>query len=294
MSSIRTPRQLYTVVYDYEAKEEDELNLEVGEVVEVISKDREISGDEGWWVGRIHHGTVGVFPANYVVFDQNITNRVDEIEEIPFEELTLQKVIGVGAFGRVYSSIWRNKEVAVKVARIDSADDPDNVRNCMESEAGIFSLVSHPNIVALLAVSREEPNMCLVMEYARGGALSKVLATHKNLPPSCVLDWAQQIARGLNHLHSEALMQIIHRDLKSSNSEYLPFSPLFSLFLLIYPFLIVYCQKASGMKKSTEPFFAAPLFLPTPLFCQSNFQSDTFKLDFYSGYFFCLQGLTGP
>eukprot|EP00794_Sanderia_malayensis_P020095 gene20095-22065_t len=213
----KTPRQLYTVVYGYEAKEEDELGLQVGDVVEVLSKDPKISGDEGWWVGRIQHSDCvyhGVFPANYVVFEQTITSHIDDIE---FEELKLENVIGVGAFGRVYRSSWRSREVAVKVARIDAADDPQNVINCMESEAGIFSLVSHANIVALLAVCRKLPNMCLVMEYARGGALNRVLASHKNLPPGCVLDWALQIARGLNHLHNEALMQIIHRDLKSSN-----------------------------------------------------------------------------
>lgn len=221
MSGTNVKRELYTVVYGYVAKEEDEVNLEVGEVVEVISKDREISGDEGWWVGRSIHGNVGVFPANYVVFDQNKTNRVDEIEvaDIEFEELSLKKLIGVGAFGRVYSADWRDSEVAVKLARMDAADDPENVINSMESEAGIFSLVSHQNIVALLAVCRKLPNMCLVMECAQGGALSRVLLNHKNLPPRCVLDWAMQIARGMNHLHNEALVQIIHRDLKSSNSK---------------------------------------------------------------------------
>lgn len=220
--NLRGQRQFFTVLYQYEAKEEDELSLQVGDIVEVIATDREVSGDEGWWVGR-KHGTsnIGVFPANYVAFDATRTDHVDqiEIEEIEFEELNLTKLIGVGAFGRVYSATWRQKEVAVKLARIDAGDEPENVINSIECEAGIFSLVSHPNIVALLAVCRKLPNMCLVMEYARGGALNRVLANHRNLSPQCVLDWALQLARGMNYLHNEALMTIIHRDLKSSNSE---------------------------------------------------------------------------
>ena len=220
---LRGQHQYFTVLYQYEAKEEDELNLQVGDVVEVIATDREVSGDEGWWVGRVQGTTnIGVFPANYVAFDATKTGHADqiEIEEIEFEELNLIKLIGVGAFGRVYSASWRQKEVAVKLARIDAGDEPENVINSMESEAGIFSLVSHPNIVALLAVCRKLPNMCLVMEYARGGALNRVLANHKNLSPQCVLDWALQLARGMNYLHNEALVTIIHRDLKSSNSEF--------------------------------------------------------------------------
>jgi len=218
--NLRGQHQYFTVLYQYEAKEEDELTLQVDDIVEVIATDRAVSGDEGWWVGRIQGtATIGVFPANYVAFDATKTDHVDHIniEEISFEELSLTKLIGVGAFGRVYSATWRSKEVAVKLARIDAGDEPENVINSMESEAGIFSLVSHPNIVALLAVCRKLPNMCLVMEYARGGALNRVLANHRNLSPQCVLDWALQLARGMNYLHNDALVTIIHRDLKSSN-----------------------------------------------------------------------------
>ena len=64
-------------------------------------------------------------------------------------------------------------------------------------------------------------DVCLVMEYARGGALSEVL--HKkgmSLPIDVILDWATQIASGMKYLHHEASPSLIHRDLKSSNSEY--------------------------------------------------------------------------
>lgn len=57
-----------TVIYRYTAKEDDELTLEIGDVVEIVSKDKKASGDEGWWLGRFH-GTeeLGVFPHNYVL-----------------------------------------------------------------------------------------------------------------------------------------------------------------------------------------------------------------------------------
>ncbi len=32
-------------------------------------------------------------------------------------------------------------------------------------------------------------------------------------------DWVVQIAKGMNYLHEEAIVPIIHRDLKSSNSK---------------------------------------------------------------------------
>lgn len=57
------------------------------------------------------------------------------------------------------------------------------------------------------------------MEFARGGPLNRVLSG-KRIPPDILVNWAVQIARGMNYLHDEAIVPIIHRDLKSSNSEY--------------------------------------------------------------------------
>ena len=36
-----------------------------GDLIEVLSKDYKISGDEGWWTGKCN-GKVGVFPCNFV------------------------------------------------------------------------------------------------------------------------------------------------------------------------------------------------------------------------------------
>lgn len=38
-----------------------------------------------------------------------------------------------------------------------------------------------------------------------------------NLPRAVVVDWALQIARGMNYLHNESPTTIVHRDLKSGN-----------------------------------------------------------------------------
>lgn len=59
------PPRLWTAVFDYEASAEDELSLRRGDLVEVLSKDSLVSGDEGWWTGVIAE-RVGIFPCNYV------------------------------------------------------------------------------------------------------------------------------------------------------------------------------------------------------------------------------------
>uniref|UniRef100_A0A3P9DPR6 Mitogen-activated protein kinase kinase kinase n=1 Tax=Maylandia zebra TaxID=106582 RepID=A0A3P9DPR6_9CICH len=221
-------RSLWTAAYDYEASGEDELSLRRGDVVEVLSKDAAISGDEGWWTGKINH-RVGIFPSNYVTYQPaiyrlpatsvstGVPERVPSSPvQIPFSELVLEEIIGVGGFGKVYRGTWKDQEVAVKAARQDPDEDITATAASVKQEAKLFSMLQHPNIIKLEGVCLEEPNLCLVMEYARGGTLNRAL-TGRRIPPHILVNWAVQIARGMHYLHEEAVVPIIHRDLKSSN-----------------------------------------------------------------------------
>uniref|UniRef100_A0A6M2DSG4 mitogen-activated protein kinase kinase kinase n=1 Tax=Xenopsylla cheopis TaxID=163159 RepID=A0A6M2DSG4_XENCH len=211
---------LYTALFDYSAQGEDELSLERGQIVEVLSKDAKISGDEGWWTGKIGD-KVGIFPSNFVAEDDPISD-VNSVmgdihpQEIDFNELQLQEVIGVGGFGKVYRGFWNNQEVAVKAARQDADEDISMTIDSVRQEAKLFWLLKHENIVSLRGVCLQVPNLCLVMEYARGGSLNRILAGRK-IRPDVLVDWAIQVARGMDYLHNGAAISLIHRDLKSSN-----------------------------------------------------------------------------
>ncbi|XP_011685861.1 PREDICTED: mitogen-activated protein kinase kinase kinase 11-like [Wasmannia auropunctata] len=211
---------IFTALFDYVAQGEDELSLQRGETVEVLSKDAKISGDEGWWTGKIR-GKVGIFPANFVAEAESIdrvSSVIDKVQpiEIDFEELQLEEVIGVGGFGKVYRGIWKKREVAVKAARQDAGEEPSATLENVRQEAKLFWLLKHENIVQLEGVCLKMPNTCLVMEYARGGSLNRVLSGRK-IRPDVLVDWAIQIARGMDYLHNKAPISLIHRDLKSSN-----------------------------------------------------------------------------
>ena len=217
-----TSSSLWTALYDYDAQGEDELSLRRGQIVEVLSMDFKISGDEGWWTGKIGD-KVGIFPANFVS-EENISHvSMSMIEgvkptEIDFTELELEEVIGIGGFGKVYRGYWRHQEVAVKAARQDPDEDISVTRDNVLQEAKLFWLLNHENIVSLRGVCLEMPHLCLVLEYARGGSLNRVLAGRK-IRPDVLVNWAIQIARGMNYLHTGAPISLIHRDLKSSNGK---------------------------------------------------------------------------
>jgi mitogen-activated protein kinase kinase kinase 9 len=218
---------MWTAIYDYDAQGEDELRLVKGDVIEVLSKDHKISGDEGWWTGKCKN-KVGVFPCNFVApCDLDFSNLSrdelkvkDELRFFPphisWSELKVEEVIGAGGFGKVYRGYYRGHEVAVKAARRDPDEEPGECKKKVLQEGKLFWLLKHENVVGLLGVCLEEPNLCLVMEYARGGALNRMLGGRK-IRPDVLIDWAIQIARGMNYLHQGAPISIVHRDLKSSN-----------------------------------------------------------------------------
>uniref|UniRef100_A0A8C5GFP6 Mitogen-activated protein kinase kinase kinase n=1 Tax=Gouania willdenowi TaxID=441366 RepID=A0A8C5GFP6_GOUWI len=218
----KNPNPYWTAVFDYEATADEELTLRRGDLLEVLSKDSKVSGDEGWWTGKIQE-KVGIFPSNYVTrgdatsYQQLTAGGVGECPlEINFTELLLEEVIGAGGFGKVYKGVWREEEVAVKAARQDPDEDISVTAESVRQEARLFWMLQHPNIISLRGVCLREPNLCLVMEYARGGALNRALAG-KKVPPRVLVNWAVQIATGMDYLHNQAFVPIIHRDLKSSN-----------------------------------------------------------------------------
>lgn len=100
---------IYTVIYEYLGNGEDELSLQKGQQVQVLSMDSKISGDEGWWTGKIGN-KVGIFPADFVKPIKNTSpltvnekhNSLLIMNNIKFNELILKEVIGIGGFGKVY------------------------------------------------------------------------------------------------------------------------------------------------------------------------------------------------
>ncbi|XP_016962784.1 mitogen-activated protein kinase kinase kinase isoform X2 [Drosophila biarmipes] len=210
---------LWTALYDYEAQGEDELTLRRGEIVVVLSTDSEVSGDVGWWTGKIGD-KVGVFPKDFVTDEDplqlNVSSAIGDIQphEIEYNELEIKEVIGSGGFCKVHRGYYDGEEVAIKIAHQTGEDDMQRMRDNVLQEAKLFWALKHENIAALRGVCLNT-KLCLVMEYARGGSLNRILAG--KIPPDVLVNWAIQIARGMNYLHNEAPMSIIHRDLKSSN-----------------------------------------------------------------------------
>jgi len=88
-------------------------------------------------------------------------------------------------------------------------------------EAKILEKLDHSNIVRFIEVFRSNkpyPTLNIVMEYADGGDLNKLIKMQQKencyFSEDKILDWFCQICLAVKHLHDK---KILHRDLKSGN-----------------------------------------------------------------------------
>jgi hypothetical protein len=139
------------------------------------------------------------------------------------QEIFLQRIIGEGTFGRVWSARWRSASVAVKefvFAQAAVAGKSSMQQEIIEEiigEAGMMAILRHPNVLQLFGCSLTAQAIWIVSELCSLGSLRQVLDNNeKVLPVELRLSIALQVAEGMTYLHNQD-QPIIHRDLKSHN-----------------------------------------------------------------------------
>src|SRR5215831_10220261 len=113
--------------------------------------------------------------------------------------------IGEGGMGAVYRATDTKliRDVAIKMLPESFAGDADRLAR-FQREAQVLASLNHPNIAAIYGIEQG----ALVMELVEGDDL------HGPVPIDTALDYARQIATGLEAAHEKG---IIHRDLKPAN-----------------------------------------------------------------------------
>ncbi|KAK3152573.1 hypothetical protein QOZ80_2BG0160860 [Eleusine coracana subsp. coracana] len=125
--------------------------------------------------------------------------------------------LGEGGFGEVYKGALPNsQQIAVKRLSQNSRQGIGELKN----ELALIAKLQHKNLVRLVGVCLQEEEKLLVYEYMPNTSLDTFLFdTNKRKQ----LDWSKRfniikgIARGLQYLHEDSQLKIIHRDLKASN-----------------------------------------------------------------------------
>ncbi len=125
--------------------------------------------------------------------------------------------LGRGGMGVVYlaEDAKLERKVAIKFLPRHIAGDSEQ-RERFRIEARSAAALNHPNIAHVYAIEEADDDMFMVMEYIAGKELREII--QHTLPQVLdlreVIDFAEQIARGLQVAHQK---DIVHRDIKSAN-----------------------------------------------------------------------------
>lgn len=125
------------------------------------------------------------------------------------------ELIGSGGMSEVYKAKDHklNRYVAVKVLKNEFSDDRNFVSK-FRVEAQSAAGLAHPNIVNVYDVGEDEGIYYIVMEFVEGITLKEYIMNNGRLPADQALDFAMQIASGIEVAHQN---HTIHRDIKPQN-----------------------------------------------------------------------------
>ena len=124
------------------------------------------------------------------------------------------KRLGAGGMGVVYQAedSRLKRTVALKFLPPELTRD-QSARERFIQEAQAASALDHPNICAIYDVDSVDEQLFIAMAYYEGETLRDRIARGP-LAVAEAIDFAQQIARGLDHAHQAG---IVHRDIKPAN-----------------------------------------------------------------------------
>src|SRR6218665_3185309 len=142
-----------------------------------------------------------------------------DFEKVDFDNLIkTQYFLNRGAFGAVYGPYpLENKIFAFKQILMNQ-NNANDYKSKVNLKKAIWISLKHKNLIEIFYVSVMDNAVYLSMEYASGGSLRDLL-DKSDASVYCkrnVANWAKQVADGMLYLHAR---DIVHRDLKSSNSK---------------------------------------------------------------------------
>ena len=128
-------------------------------------------------------------------------------------------ILGKGGMGIVYKALDPDieREVAIKTIRFDNFQEgtqKDDLMTRFIREARAAGKLSHPNIVTVYDVCREQDLTYIVMQFVEGQSLQALIDSGKRLSPPEIDALMKPVADALDYAHNSG---IIHRDIKPAN-----------------------------------------------------------------------------
>ncbi|WP_029906311.1 serine/threonine protein kinase [Mycoplasmopsis opalescens] len=137
-----------------------------------------------------------------------------------YKKYRVIKLIGKGGFSSVYliepKDVNTKKPIqfALKYLRVENKENEEVTRNRFRQEIQVLKKIKSRGVVQYIDDYERHDEMYLIMEYVSGDSLRDVITSSGRLAPYKAIMFMKQICEAIHELHS---LDIIHRDLKSSN-----------------------------------------------------------------------------
>ncbi|KAK2358691.1 putative LRR receptor serine/threonine-protein kinase [Trifolium repens] len=129
-----------------------------------------------------------------------------------------RNLLGSGGFGPVYQGkLVDGRVVACKKLSLDKSQQGERE---FLAEVRMITSIQHKNLVRLLGCCSDGPQRILVYEYMKNKSLDLFIHGKSD---ELYLNWSTRfqiilgVARGLQYLHEDSHVRIVHRDIKASN-----------------------------------------------------------------------------
>ena len=151
--------------------------------------------------------------------DPELSTCVDELSKkkaVSLSDFVLEAKLGQGGYGAVFraTKISNNKEYALKVVKKKLFKNAVRIKDAL-NEKNIMISTRHPFIVRLHYAFQDKRSIYYVMDYLKGGALSKYIKKQGHFSELVAKFYAAQVVLALKYLHEEK--KIVYRDLKPDN-----------------------------------------------------------------------------
>ena len=117
-------------------------------------------------------------PMDTLASTLDLSVRDSGIPIIHGSELVFHTLINRGSSCEVYRAEWRGCEVAVKQFRASYKDNPKEMSKFLK-EMQTLASVRHPNLILLMGICTDLPNLCLITEYVPYMSLFTALHSKK-------------------------------------------------------------------------------------------------------------------
>lgn len=176
------------------------------------------SGSSNTESGYIKESTSGSNAANTDKNAESYTSTLPIVKKSDFY-LNINSEIGRGTFGTVFKGTWAGTSVAIKRIKCRRAS---KITSALKSEVLIHSMLRHPNIVQIMAISMERNELYIISELVDGPNLEEFIFFEEDdqsrikVTPELKDSIGKNCAQAVAYLHA-LVPPVIHRDIKPAN-----------------------------------------------------------------------------